>query len=392
MLDHCFSKVPYYQKLFAELGLKRSDFRSLEDLSRIPILSKEMLLEHHEEFKAGDFGRYRPQEIRTSGSTGTPMCVYWDIDSNVLELTCMWRHFSWSGYRLGQPFLDISSDVVEGPQKHRWNWKCRGLVISGLYVNESNIYEYAQILRKYSPRLWRGHPSPMYSFCRLLSEAGIGDVKPQYIYSHAESLLDYQRQFIEVWAGVPICDNYGLKEHNALICQCPEGGYHIASEYGIVEIVKDNGSPAQAGEEGRIVATGLHNKAFPLLRYDTGDYAVQSNGTCSCGRTLPLVERLIGRQADRLLTTDGKWVSITRFAFPGVAGIRRAQLVQEEPLTLDVYVVPGKGYRAEGEAILQTEYKKRLGDATDIRIHLVEEVPVPDSPKAKFIVCRLSNK
>ena len=391
MLDHCFANVPYYRRLFAELGLRRSDFASLEDLSRIPILTRDVLLSHREEFKADDFERWRPQEIPTTGTTGTPFHFYWDIDSNVLELTCQWRHFSWAGYRLGEPFLDIRSRELDVPNGYKWNWRCRGLEMSEDIINASNIQKYAAVLRRHRIRLWRGDPASIDSLCRLLSEAGIDDVKPEYVSSHGEALLDHQRQLIESWAGVPVCDSYGLKEHNALICQCPEGGYHIAPEYGIVEIIKGNGSPALPGEEGRIVATGLHNRAFPLLRYDTRDYAVQSGRACSCGRALPLIERLTGRLDDRLLTVDGRWVSGLPFPFWFVKGIRKAQLVQEEPLALDVYLVPDRDYNGEGESDLRADYKERLGEAMDIRIHRVEEVPFVKTRKFKFVVSKLKN-
>ena len=105
------------------------------------------------------------------------------------------------------------------------------------------------MLRKYRVKLWRGHPGALYWLCYLLHDAGHDDVKPKCIFTCAETLLGYQREFMESWSGVCVCDSYGLKEHTALICQCPEGRYHIASEYGIVEIVKDDGSPAKPGEE-----------------------------------------------------------------------------------------------------------------------------------------------
>jgi len=390
MLGHCFARVPYYRRLFSELGLRRSDFASLEDLSRIPMMDKNVLLDHHEEFKAEDFQRYRPREVYTSGTTGTPLRVYWDIDSNVLELTCMWRHFSWAGYRLGEPFLDFYNVVVDEPKGYHWNWKCRALVTAWDAVDASNIERYAAIMRKYGVKSWRGSPFAIDSLCRLLSEVGIEDVKPKHLFTSAEMLLGHQREFIESWAGVPVCESYGLREHITFIGQCPEGGYHIAPEYGIVEIIKDDGSPAQPGEEGRIVATGLHNRAFPLLRYDTRDCAIRSDRVCSCGRTLPLVEKLTGRTNDRLLRADNKWVSgLTEdFRFPN-RGIRKAQLVQEEPLTLDVYLVPTGDYSAEVEPLLRTSLKRKLGEAMDIRIHRVEEVPYLTSPKSKFVVSKL---
>lgn len=391
LLDHCFVRVPYYGRLFADLGLERSDFNSLQDLSRIPILDKETLLDFHQDFKSQDFIKYRPREIHTSGTTGTPLKVYWDLASNALEFTCMWRHFSWLGYRLGEPFLDIRSVPFNEPKAYRWNWKCRGLEMSSDIMDESNIENYAALLRKFRIKLWRGHPHSIDLLCRLLSEAGIDDIRPKYVFTSSEALLENQRDFIQSWTGVPVCDNYGLKEHNALICQCPEGGYHIASEYGIVEIVKDDGTLAEPGEEGKIIATGLHNKAFPLLRYDTGDYAIHTEAFCPCGRTLSLVKGLSGRIDDRILTPEGRWVSGLHFAFFFLQGIRMAQLVQERSRSLDVYIVPTKDYQKEVTSHLSNELKNKLGKSMEINIRLVEEIPFPAPGKFKFVVNKLEN-
>ena len=392
LLDHCFRHVPYYQKLFAEFGLQRSDFASLEDISRVPILSKDVLRDFNEEFKSDNFLRCRPREKRTSGSTGTPLRVYWDLDSNVLELTCMWRHFSWAGYRLGELFLEVGSRVLDAPEGYKWNWNCRGLEIFSDNIDVTNIKRYTEILRKYHPKLWRGLPGAIDSLCRLLKEAHIRDLKPKYVITSGEPLLDNQRKLIESWTGVTVCESYGLMEHNAFICQCPQGGYHIASEYGLVEIIKDDGTPAQPGEEGRIIATGLHNKAFPLLRYDTGDYAISSDRMCNCGRTLPLVERITGRMDDRILNADGKWISGLYLSFDFASGLRMAQVIQEEPRSLDVYLVPSKDYSDETETFLHAELKKKLGESMKIRFHRVKQVPFRSAGKSKFIISRLKNK
>lgn len=392
LLDHCFANVPYYRTLFTDLGLHPSDFSSHEDLQQIPILTKEILFDRSDEFKADNFARYKPRTISTSGTTGTPLTVYWDIGSNILELTSLWRHFSWSGYRLGQPFLDIRSVLMDEPSGYKWNWKCQGLEMSSDIINSSNIKTYAAILRQHRVKLWRGHPSSIDSLCRLLDDAGIDDIMPKYIYTNSEALLGNQRKFIEAWSGVPVCDGYGLKEHNVFIGQCLEGGYHIASEYGIVEIIKDDGSVAMPGEEGKIIATSLHNHAFPLLRYDTGDFAIQSDRTCSCGRTLPLVDKLTGRIDDRIRTIDGRWVSGLHFAFFVVNGVRKAQLVQTDPRSLDVYLVPTEGYGPKVKDYLCNELRKKLGQSMNINTHIVQEVPYHSTQKFKFVINRLKDK
>ena len=392
ILDHCFENVPHYRILFKELGLKRSDFVRLEDLSKLPILSKDYLIEHHGEFKADNFEKFRPRAVHTSGSTGTPLTMYWDRDSNVVEFACMWRHFSWMGYRLGEPFMDIRSVVMDAPEGYKWNFKCRALELSSDIIDRSNVHKYAELLRKHHVKLWRGYAASLDALCHALSEAGIEDVKPKYVFTASEAVLDHQRKFIEAWTGVPVCDNYGLTEHNVLITQCPKGGYHVAMEYGIVEIVKEDGSPAGPGEEGRIIATGLHNKAFPLLRYDTMDYATRSDATCPCGRTLPLVERLTGRVGDRVLTADGRWVSGLHWAFSLRKSIKRAQLIQKEKLALDVHVVPNPVVGEETVRMLRSELKKKLGEEMEIRIHTSEEVPCRSSGKFKFVINEMDEK
>ncbi|MBN2414168.1 phenylacetate--CoA ligase family protein [candidate division KSB1 bacterium] len=390
MLDRCFNRVPYYQKLFRDRGLKRENFQSIDDLSKIPLLSRDDLLQRRDEFKANDFNRHRPRQIRTSGTTGASLDIFWDIHSNVLELLCQYRHFSWNAYRLGDPFLDIRSLFMDEPKGYRWNRKCRGLEISTDIIDSTNIEKYADLLRKYKIKLWRGYPESIDKFCRLLDKAGINDVKPRTIISVSVTVLDYHRQFIESWSGIPLCDNYGMDEHAALITQCPQGGYHINSEYGIVEILKQDNSPARPGEEGRIVATGLHNRAFPLLRYDTNDFAVVSDQTCSCGRTLPLIERLTGRSNDFIMDSNGKWLSAPAWPMYMISGIKKAQLIQESRFLINLFIVLMDPSTKRDDQILIDAYKKRYGRSMKVRIFYVDEVPFPrHGQKYKFAYSKI---
>ena len=392
LLDHCFKKVPYYRNLFAKHRLKRSDFVSLEDLARIPILEKDVLLDQHEDFRPDNFERLRVSKIRTTGTTCSPMWVYWDLDVNLMELTCQWRHYAWAGYRLGDSFLDIRNYSEHLPNKYKWNWKCRALEISSRFVDRSNIGEWAAIIREHNIKLWRGHANAIDHLCRLFAEAEINDVKPKCLITVGETLQPYQRKFIESWTGRPVCDSFGLTEHCLLICQCPQGGYHIASEYGIVEIVRPDGSPAAQGEEGLIIATGLHNKAFPLLRYNTKDLAIVTDRRCACGRTLPLVEDLSGRLEECILDEGGNLVSSLHRAFRYTDGIRRAQLVQEISGSLDVYIVPASDFKKETEAVFVDGLKHELGESMKIFTHYVKEVPYPSRGKYRFIVSKLLNR
>ena len=386
MLDHCFAHVPFYREYGRKNGLRRSDIRSLADLSLLPIISKENLVGDGESFKADRFGNYGPRLERTSGTTGTPLCMYWDLESNVMELLCHWRQYSWFRYRIGTPFMDIRNyqPNFKGPWK--WNWKCRGLETSICCWDALKIRECAALLKKFRIRLWRGHPMAIFELCRRFEEAGIRDIKPRCIITVGEPLLSHEREYIEGWAEIPVGDSYGLIEHTALISQCPAGGYHIAVEYGIVEILDENWKPAAPGEEGRIVSTGLHNRAFPLLRYDTGDYAVPSERSCACGRTLPLVEKLTGRMDDRILGTNGRRISSLARCFHFSQNIRFSQIVQKQAGSLDVYIVPAPGFEVDINRQIIDRLLRELGEDMSIRVHTVDALPFQTGKKFKFVV------
>lgn len=390
ILKHCFDKVPYYRGMFDRLGLHPYDFKSLDDLRRIPILGKRVLFDRNDEFMASDIARYRAKKIHTSGTTGASLGSWWDIDSNVLEFCCQWRQFAWANHRLGQSFLDIRNYRQHASRDYVWDWKCRALQSSSHYFTCANIAEWSHLLRKHRITTWRGHPTALDHIARLLSKARIDDLRPRSIVSVGEALLDNQREYLEAWAGTPVCDNYGLMEHTAMICQCSHGGYHIASEYGIVELIKDDGSAAGPGEEGRIVSTTLHNRAFPLLRYDTQDYAVQSDRRCPCGRTLPLVERIAGRADDRVLNSRGEWIAGLHIAVSEIGkGIRCSQIVQNETGALDIYVVPSAGYSQDIRNTILLRLKRQLGEGMTIGIHEVEDVPYKGRKKSRFVVSNL---
>ena len=84
---------------------------------------------------------------------------------------------------------------------------------------------------------------------------------------------------------------------------------HVNAEHAYVEFLRDDGRPCAQGEDGRIVVTELVNFGMPMIRYEVGDRGVPSNCVCPCGRSLPLMERLVGRVADFLVAEDGSQVA-----------------------------------------------------------------------------------
>jgi len=405
VLRYCGEEVPFYRDLFPKIGLRSQDItpeNAKESLKLIPVLGKDQLRQSPALFLADHAERYRPKAITTSGTTGTPLTVYWDRGSNIMELCCMQRFWRWAGFHVGQSFLDLRSRMFMPEDKHVVhgdgityirNWKVNALEFSSDMIDESNVKKYYEVLEHYRPRLVRGHPQAIQHLAALLDRVGLRGWRPKVITPTSEALYEFQRrQISELW-GAPILDHYGLKEHNAFAAQCLEGGYHIFPEYGIFEIVDDDGRAVEPGVEGWIVATGLHNFAQPLLRYNTRDRAVASvSGVCRCGRTLPCIDRLVGRIDDCVYTADGKRYSGLHFAFFGRRGIVKGRIIQDNTAGIRVELVTTSEFDATEQATLQETLMKKLDGKLAVDIQRVPEIVQETPGKFKFVVCKLDRK
>jgi phenylacetate-CoA ligase len=154
------------------------------------------------------------------------------------------------------------------------------------------------------------------------------------------------------WLGAKLVGFYGSKEGHNIAFECPTGLHlHVNEEATLVEILDEDGAPCAPGEMGRVVVTNLYNFGQPLIRYDHGDLAVWGAGPCACGRTLPVIDRVIGRTVNLFRFPDG--TSNAPFVPPPLTqslGARYVQLAQVKPLEVEVRYVPEEGKTADQDA------------------------------------------
>jgi len=402
ILRHCATDVPYYERLFKETGIDPAGVTPVnarEQLEALPILDKDALRDSPELFQARRMERFRPKAVQTSGTTGTPLTIYWDRGSNVMEFCSIQRLWRWGGFRVGQPFLDLRSRYFGEEAKHAVqengilyirNWKVNGLEFSSDRIDRGNVRTYFDVLERYRPRLVRGHPQAIHHLAALIAETGLHGWRPLVVTTASETLYPFQRRAIEdIWR-VPVLDSYGLMEHNVFICQCRNGGYHVFPEYGICEILDDEGRPVPPGEEGRLIVTGLHNYAQPLLRYDTRDRALNGSGeVCQCGRTLPTIKGILGRIDDCVFSPDGRRYSGFSFAFYGCPGLIKARLTQDASDHVSVEVVSSNLFDAEARGSLIDRLVKKVDGRLRFELVDVGEIIQETPGKFKFVVSRI---
>lgn len=395
ILKQAYEKVPYYQKLFRESGISPTDIASLEDLKKIPLLSKNDLRKNIKRLTADNALKFKPHLYRTSGTSGEPLQFYLDKPSNILEFCYYWRYWSWAGYRLGSPFAEFSMhhflnhNLAEICQYSRL---MNRLILNSTQVSYENMDTFIGAIKKYRPLFLKGAPSTLYVFCLLLEKRGSSDLYFKAVFSTGEILLPVQREKIERVLHCKILDSYGHMERTVAISQCPEGAYHVHSEYGILEVDINETFSSEGNIVGQIIGTTLHNFAMPLIRYKTADLVEidPAQKECRCGRSLPMIKSIRGRGQDIIITKDGRFITNLFVFFEFWKGILWFQLVQEELDKFSLNLVKAPDLEEKSLKIKVAELKNILGGqvSLDLEFLKLEEI-TPGGLKWRPIISRL---
>lgn len=392
LLQHAYNNVPYYHKLFKTRHLRPQNIRSIEELAKMPIISKEDFRDSFWEFVSRNFQTYRPRLNSTSGSTGEPFRYYLGREATAIANAALWRGWGYAGYRFGDkmavlaglslvpekqsPFSQIISRTIFRKTK-----------LPAINLRRNILKQYAKKIMRFKPKFIRGYPSSLYFFADFLKEEGLDDIRPKDILTTAEMLFPYQRKLLEEVFHCEVFDGFGALDGGTTAFECEEhSGYHIAMEKTIMEFLDKNGNPV-TGERGRIIATDLYNYAMPFIRYDTGDMGVLSDETCQCGRGLPLMKEILGRTTDILKFKNGSILSgpSLTLIFKDF-DIKQYQLIQRRDDSLSVKLIKGKTYTEEDTLRLHMILRKNIGEGVEIEFDFVDCIPTTEIGKWKLII------
>jgi len=393
LIKHAYENVPYYHRVFKERGLTDKDIRAIEDLPKLPILTKDDIRQNFRELMANDFKGRKPFLNATSGSTGEPLKYYITMDTASITWAGMFRGWGWAGYKLGdrRATLGGSSLVPDKPPtfvERARRMGERNLPLSAAGMNENKMALYARKLEKYKPKFIYGYPSAIYTFADYLMREGINNIRPQAIFTTAEMLLPHHRRIIEERFRCPVFDQYGCYDGGAQALEChAHQGLHISAEKAVTEFVDGNRTPVAPGNMGEILATDLHNYAMPFIRYAVGDMGTLSSKPCPCGRGLPVMKSIEGRTTDQLVFSNGVVLSgpALTLVFKDCA-IKQYQVIQEAKDGLLIKVVKGEGYTDRDTNHFLGIIKSHAGEGISIETEFVDEILPAKAGKYKFII------
>ncbi|MFO8055195.1 MAG: hypothetical protein R6U19_08570 [Bacteroidales bacterium] len=372
LLKHAGENVPYYRKLFSEIGFNPERFRGKEDMDKIPVLDKETFRQRKSEFIAKNAERFLPSLHKTSGSTGTALKFLLDVRASVHDAAAALRSYSWAGYYPGMKLFSVKDHL----KKWEYKYSMMGRILnfdSNSVSQQSALRIWAEINRL-KPFVFRSYPFTLMMLYRYGLKAGIQMHKPKTIITTGESLPDSLRKKLESCYKAAVFDYYGMTENAAMITECEYHNYHVIEDYAWHEFLDPGSEKVLKEGRGEIIATGFYNYSMPLIRYRTGDYAwiqPEKDG-CACGRNFRIVKKIEGRKEDYIKTPEGVRLNLIETPLNVGIGIMMGQYVQDHPDHMYINIVPGPDFEKESLKAVEKDLRKLVGNSMSIDFRIVE--------------------
>ena len=357
----------HFRKRLAQAKLRPDGLTSLAVLRRLPVM-------HRRDLQSGEGivctevpASHRPVgESKTSGSTGEPIVAKRTAINQLMWMAMTMREHFWTRSSFDTRLAAIRANIPQLAHDKDWGAPASLLFRTGPSLRlpiTLSVETLVAHLAEFKPASLIVYPNTLDAISRHCAQAGIAFEGLRTIRTIGETLsADIRSRAQEVFRA-PVADNYSSQELGNIALQCPESGlYHVMAESLIVEVIDGSGAPCKPGEIGRVVVSDLHNFATPLIRYDIGDYAEPAE-PCPCGRGLPSLKRIVGRERNLIVMPDGTrhWPLVGFHRFREIAPVAQYQMIQHALHDIEVRLVVEAALTPSQEKDLREVIQKALG-------------------------------
>lgn len=383
LLNIAYYHTDFYKRKYDAIGIRPEDVQSLEDFKKIPTITKEELITYNEEFIDK---RIKKEELicsKSSGSSGLFVDVYLSQDTFIdeeLQVLRMLKGFNPNYCSTDKEVLVYTSEYPITS-------------ILGFYKvyfinNLLDANEILRLLKEIKPKIVAIYPSILREIIDLSKE--ISNLGIQTIITNSEHSTQQERDEFAKILGCDVYDEFSSEELQSIFCQCKNKHYHDVPDCTYVELMEEDfDRNVMVGKMGEVVGTCLINKAMPIIRYRSGDLAVQSLHKCSCGYNSKMYEHILGRKNASFKKVDGTQIpsgKILDWSYSLVLkhniDILEFQIIQESYNEILVQVVAGTQYDENRDNILLVQsFRHYFGKNYYIKVKIIDEIPKTTSGK-----------
>jgi phenylacetate-CoA ligase len=388
LLSHAIQHSAYYKETLAAAGF--DPLKPLDEAtwSRIPVMDRALAQKRAADLVCASVppGHGRAPPTKSSGTTGHPVVV-----QQTIRAAQIWQ--------------------AQTVRNHLWHRRDFTGVLGAIRTQATHEGDYPEgrTAKSWGPaaRLFRTGPAYLLNIRSQIDEQieWLGRRRPDYLLTYPCNLADLLRAWRfdmaripplkgvititgPVWPelraecrsllGVSLADMYSCEELGHLALQCPEfEHHHVTAESVFLEVLDEDGRPVPPGGTGRVVATPMHNFAMPLVRYALGDEA-EVGDPCACGRSLPVLRRVIGRQRNRVTLPAGRrgWPKFGETAGVGqIAPVVQFKVVQHALDDVEFVAVTHRPLTQAEEAEIVPAVQSMLGHPFAVRFTYLDEIP-----------------
>lgn len=369
-VKHCYEKVPYYKELFDSINLKVEDIKSIDDIAKIPILTKELARENLDKLVV-------KEEVdenliaHTTGSTGSPLSYYGSKERSEHIVAGLWRLYSRCGWQPGEQIASIWGFKNEHQSflKMKLRDYFSGIThLNAWKANDADFEKWFEAIKNKKVRIIMCYGSSGSRFANWMINNNKQYNGIRGVFSTSEKLYDNQKALIEQAFNCPVFDMYGCGEVVHLACSCKEGNMHLNPDMSIVE----EGDLNENGQRPLIV-TGLRSRTMPFLRYTNGDSGLLTDKKCTCGLNTPLMELKVARLSDVFTFSDGKKYPSLYFVLRMYKkGFEGVELFQFHQVKIDEIILK----IVKNDRFTKDTHENTIKAINEIKIHINQKANV----------------
>ena len=379
LLRSAVEHVPFYQMEAYRGAVGGGGAR--DRLAALPILRRADIQKAGEKLRDPRITRVR--RSRTGGTTGEPLEIWKDVSAISVAEAAFWRGKSWAGIWPWDKAVYIRG-FGKGSRLGRFRMRClRKWTVEAFQPGAAERLQVRDLICRVRPVSVEGYVTDLLSLAegQDLSSAGVRAVLTTGEMLYPEQKAELARAF-----AAPVFSYYGSNEIGSLAFECEKGTKHVSDEHVILEAVDESGRPVW-DEPGRLLVTDLDNFAMPLIRYELGDVGTLTRAPCACGRTLLVLQELLGRQQDAWRNKPGDKLSAAFFAarFRDLRRIERIQLVQKDARTVEILYEGDEARAAPELKSVADEIRARLGEQMQVQAARVDQIPLTARGKRPLI-------
>ncbi|NWG74714.1 MAG: phenylacetate--CoA ligase family protein [Rubrivivax sp.] len=384
---------PWHRRRLDEAGVGAETLSSLDDLQRLPPMTKADAAAHRDEIAwpgvpGGAF------KYNTGGSSGQPLVFYFGRARQASDAAGRMRARRWWGVEPGEPEVYLWGAPVE-LNKTDWVKTVRDRLINQLVLNAfamspERMDRYLDAITAFQPRCIYGYASSVALLAAHARERGRRLVLPKLrvVCTTGEPLYEHQRALIREVYGAPVANEFGSRDIGFTAHETPDGQMLLISESIVLEVLDDAGHPVPPGQIGEAVMTGLCSQAQPFIRYRTGDMVRLSPEPDRGGRGLHVIAEVAGRSTDFLVRADGTIMHALAgiYVVRAVEGVAEFKLIQHDVRDVEVLVVTDARWNGACRPTIETGLRRRLGADVRVTVREVDQIPTEASGKHRYVV------